>query len=1340
MREHGFDGLEDLKRRAKARKIAEALPVTPPLGKRRDDGAEAETDGDAAAAAAAARATVQRGDDDGEREDDLGALRDLQTIYALALHELMRQVSAHCGERGALLVKLYKFHFLMFQRLLLLTKQMSQVDFKAHARTFRSEYQDRRATLDGEVSALREQYETEVKQGEAKADEWRSEIANCLQQIEAARKESIWYKNQEETMVTEVKTLRELLEAVEKRSASLQGEFRDVSEEFSGSLEVIFANFRERVARLRVQEKDYRRRVREKVALKWKGYSEAAEQQFRDATAATPPPPEDSDETEEERAAKAARDEIAKILTWNELHAQLPSASAIFADSDSEEGDGKTFGELDWAREKNAALDFPQLSKSASFVGRELDISDRKLTWKKPRTKGSRARMVDAEGAPVEPIAEDTDEEEAALEGMNEKDAKVLREMHRRTRQARSKGKNKLRRVSKKEVYTLRQFESGAGVQSVDMAVQTRTKSYTEKWLGARMSTGWQTESQRRKKQKDLAGEQAKVISLTWQTVQRKRVKESFRSAVQKITRARGAIAGMMKKRETVPEQQSFSWQLCQSIVHDVVDTVIGVFSAIQVVQPSDLVSEKHLMELRGEVTALSPKAKRKKERAKKKAKKEKRRASQRSDASGDSSSSGSDEDNEAALAFPYKAFSSLCKLKHVIRSSMDARTGQIRIQESRPIAWLMRTIMQVYEMKASTDEDDDRAGKKRQSMPDFLYDFLFFKYGLRDLTELNLIELLDHVMLNRDKELRAFTFGRFAWLYDPLPQSALTFYLHILQLVKKHCEGRLIVNGETGKTHVSLRGMIAAVEEAFAGLDEGELEEVLDRVRRLERVESLDTKGIMVVDIEMDRALQLALDKWESYDNLNIRSLHIIFQAGNYDQTGWLTYEAFRACIKEVKPNATDREVTEMFGDEHDSLDWDQFLTVCRAHDLLYFRPDERTLQEDAHAQGFFEDLASVWVTRKVAMQAQLQEIDAASVGEDLVASLRQRIQYVDWLFAAKRSPVHIDTEGPLLYHALRIVTNELNYVAMALRSDAAVDLRHEEARAFLEAPPPGRARAESVGGAIGATPWAHDDTPRLQLPGGTEKNAVGSPGSDYVRRRRRSVLSSVAPIMPFSASPMPSSPLASVQDVLKGIAESSDEDDAESSAADDEPQAKRVETVATAPSALVDILETDEDEDGAAPASPSVSLAIPERRSRAASSPRVSVTEDADDGASTGSRSRASTMADGDMPHYMQPIERRPRTKSNVDLRPSSSSKPGPTVLKTKVVDMTQVAAQSLPSVFTPTSDSMGNVVGAMLQIMRWKRRTLARLREGKVDPDATEAIADDDDDDGDEDDGDD
>jgi hypothetical protein len=59
----------------------------------------------------------------------LGQLRHAERVLALALHEVMRQVWTHSPVRGALVLRLYRFHFALFQRLLLLAQRWLRIDF-----------------------------------------------------------------------------------------------------------------------------------------------------------------------------------------------------------------------------------------------------------------------------------------------------------------------------------------------------------------------------------------------------------------------------------------------------------------------------------------------------------------------------------------------------------------------------------------------------------------------------------------------------------------------------------------------------------------------------------------------------------------------------------------------------------------------------------------------------------------------------------------------------------------------------------------------------------------------------------------------------------------------------------------------------------------------------------------------------------------------------------------------------------------------------------------------------------------------------------------------------------
>jgi hypothetical protein len=63
------------------------------------------------------------------REKGLLRLRYVEKALSSALHELMRQVAFHSIERGKLVKRLLSFHLTLFQRLLILEKEATDVDF-----------------------------------------------------------------------------------------------------------------------------------------------------------------------------------------------------------------------------------------------------------------------------------------------------------------------------------------------------------------------------------------------------------------------------------------------------------------------------------------------------------------------------------------------------------------------------------------------------------------------------------------------------------------------------------------------------------------------------------------------------------------------------------------------------------------------------------------------------------------------------------------------------------------------------------------------------------------------------------------------------------------------------------------------------------------------------------------------------------------------------------------------------------------------------------------------------------------------------------------------------------
>ena len=92
----------------------------------------------------------------------------------------------------------------------------------------------------------------------------------------------------------------------------------------------------------------------------------------------------------------------------------------------------------------------------------------------------------------------------------------------------------------------------------------------------------------------------------------------------------------------------------------------------------------------------------------------------------------------------------------------------------------------QVYADKQEYDEMDDRDGNPRRSLPEFLFDGFFRKYGLRQLAERKVVDVVSSIAELKRLHPRVRLFAQFCGLGDKLPTDALNFMLLLLNYYKR--------------------------------------------------------------------------------------------------------------------------------------------------------------------------------------------------------------------------------------------------------------------------------------------------------------------------------------------------------------------------------------------------------------------------------------------------------------------------------------------------------------------------------------------------------------------------
>ncbi|KAG2483086.1 hypothetical protein HYH03_018026 [Edaphochlamys debaryana] len=269
-----------------------------------------------------------------------------------------------------------------------------------------------------------------------------------------------------------------------------------------------------------------------------------------------------------------------------------------------------------------------------------------------------------------------------------------------------------------------------------------------------------------------------------------------------------------------------------------------------------------------------------------------------------------------------------------------------------RGLQWTVNAISAIYYDKLTADAIADREGNPRPRLADFCVDWHMTRFGLRNLAELNLLDLIASVRHHYKASVRVRWFGQFTGLVevgdtvDTTPH--LSFYLFMLQQMA--APNSLVAlfpdaGGEEGATPpVAIRAVVMpeAVKAIFKYL--GDMDGATNFLLRA--VDPLTDPDSQTVPLDPLVALLMAeyQKRWER----NAAHLHALFRAGDYDDDGYIGYDEFVAIVRQLLPEGPDRAYTKMYGeamrrlpDSQSLMDADTFVQIARAFGCDRWRID---------------------------------------------------------------------------------------------------------------------------------------------------------------------------------------------------------------------------------------------------------------------------------------------------------------------------------------------------------------------------------------------------------------
>ncbi|KAG2434434.1 hypothetical protein HYH02_012264 [Chlamydomonas schloesseri] len=277
-----------------------------------------------------------------------------------------------------------------------------------------------------------------------------------------------------------------------------------------------------------------------------------------------------------------------------------------------------------------------------------------------------------------------------------------------------------------------------------------------------------------------------------------------------------------------------------------------------------------------------------------------------------------------------------------------------------RGLQWTVNAIATMYYDKMKADARSDLEGNPRQRLADFAVDWHMTRFGLRNLAELNLLDLIASVRQHYKTAVRVRWFGQFTGLVEVGDQVDTTphvsFYLHTLaclaapnSLVSLFPDtaasggaGSEEAGGGTPPVAIKAAVLPEAIKAIYRYLNEPESATGF-LARACDPLTDPDS-----VTVPLDPLVALLMAEYQKRWERNAAHLRALFRAGDYDGDGLIGYDEFVAVVRQLLPDSGDRTFTKMYGEAmrrlaagQSLLDVDTFLAVARTFGCDRWRID---------------------------------------------------------------------------------------------------------------------------------------------------------------------------------------------------------------------------------------------------------------------------------------------------------------------------------------------------------------------------------------------------------------
>jgi len=288
-----------------------------------------------------------------------------------------------------------------------------------------------------------------------------------------------------------------------------------------------------------------------------------------------------------------------------------------------------------------------------------------------------------------------------------------------------------------------------------------------------------------------------------------------------------------------------------------------------------------------------------------------------------------------------------------------------------KPRAWVLKCIAHIYADRLTLDtsgfehNDDSARDASTHSLATFVYDWHLHKFGLKQLAEANLLDLIASTVHHADDCDIIHQFGLFCHCITStssrdsplLDAPTLAFYLRLLEALAgdSHFTQLLVELGmvkESKSTNASLSAGVLAFSRASEALklvfvdykdEPSTLKEFVAKQFGLKHVASSST-------VKFSTFVRAVMVEYKRRRAINVESLKALFRAADCDADGFLIHDEFAAALRVADKRITETTIDAVFKScssrtvisdtKTKAVRLDDFVKSCIANGLEQFSP----------------------------------------------------------------------------------------------------------------------------------------------------------------------------------------------------------------------------------------------------------------------------------------------------------------------------------------------------------------------------------------------------------------